>query len=635
MKLMVSNKNEILFQQYEKEVSAKQTIQKNSAMGDNVKFQILSQDMVRRLLNTSDSMGAETRELVVDNYSQKLINSGYPREQVRRIIINGIRGLTNKRRRRAAEGKELRQTAARSKAKRYKDKLLSKSTWFREQGSKNTADKSKKLGAKKIKEPMMKKETQLQYRTVLFVENSEGGELVNRIKEQTRRLAPTLGFAIRVVERNGRSLRSRFPLTNLWDGTPCPRQDCITCSQGAEVLPQCTKVSVVYENLCQACNEGAAGKKELKVVKDGSIYVGESSRSIFERSREHWRDFKCGSDKSHILRHQGATHPGEEPRFIMRTVKYYRTALSRQIGEAVRIARRGGAGAILNSKSEFDRCHIPRLVLEEIDEEESKKQEEQMQLEEWERVEQQAEIWGAEALKDRREDDRKRWEQEKIIKRAEKDKTRRAELAPGEPQTKKKRKLPLLEEQWGEDVEQGANLPPDPDSGCLTPHNPAPSSPSQDGQHLTILRPAPGVQKPITEYICVTDHPLRSGDDQETKSGGMKETIGDMEDNIAGDDQEQDNKGKGNIETKITEPSIEKGGITEVCMNDKRGRCKRHGTLMKMISVSSKKWCDLGRNKGYGWKYGKTKKFICGDKDNPPLCLGTTDHKERFISTEF
>ena len=131
------------------------------------------------------------------------------------------------------------------------------------------------------------------------------------------------------------------------------------------MLPKCTKMSVVYENLCKVCNEGAGGKKELTTVKEGSIYVGETSRSIFERSKEHWKDFQGGSDKSHILRHQGATHPGEQPEFVMRTVKYHRTALSRQIGEAVRIARRGGAGAILNSKAEFDRCHIPRLVLEE------------------------------------------------------------------------------------------------------------------------------------------------------------------------------------------------------------------------------------------------------------------------------
>ena len=46
----------------------------------------------------------------------------------------------------------------------------------------------------------------------------------------------------------------------------------------------------------------------------------------------------------------------------------HRTALSRQVREAVRIRRRGGAGHILNSKSEFNRCHIPRLVVEEEEE---------------------------------------------------------------------------------------------------------------------------------------------------------------------------------------------------------------------------------------------------------------------------
>ena len=61
----------------------------------------------------------------------------------------------------------------------------------------------------------------------------------------------------------------------------------------------------------------------------------------------------------------------------MRIVGYYKTALSRQIGEAVRIDRRGGAGSILNNKSEYDRCRIPRLVLEEQDIEKLVEEEEQ------------------------------------------------------------------------------------------------------------------------------------------------------------------------------------------------------------------------------------------------------------------
>ena len=61
----------------------------------------------------------------------------------------------------------------------------------------------------------------------------------------------------------------------------------------------------------------------------------------------------------------------------MKTVRLFKTTLSRQIGEAVRIMKRGGAGAILNSKSEFDRCKFPRMILEDQDEEESNSMEEQ------------------------------------------------------------------------------------------------------------------------------------------------------------------------------------------------------------------------------------------------------------------
>ena len=381
MKLKVTNKNEIVFQQYEKEVSSKQTVQKNSAMGENTKFQILSQDMVRRLLNTSEALGAETREQVVDDYAQKLINSGYSTEQTQRIVLNGIRGYENKKRRRKEGGRELRLTAEKSRGKRHRDKLLSKTTWFRKTRS-STGSSSKT--SSKVKR-----------------EGAEGA---------------TDGIQDSTLYREFGGRRAN-------------------------------------ENVCKTCNEGAGEKKELATVKEGSIYIGETSRSIFERSKEHWKDFQGRSDKSHILRHQGASHPGEQPEFIMRTVKYYRTALSRQIGEAVRIAKRGGEGAILNSKSEFERCHIPRLVLEEEeDEEEMEKKEEQRVREEQERIEIQARSWGAKAYKERKEDDRKTWEQEEKVGA----KTRRAEDAPKEQRKRKRRrKLPLL----GEKEEPGVVIP--------------------------------------------------------------------------------------------------------------------------------------------------------------------------------
>ena len=88
-----------------------------------------------------------------------------------------------------------------------------------------------------------------------------------------------------------------------------------------------------------------------------TLYVGETSRTIYERSREHWADWRGRKDTSHILKHQEQVHGGEEePKFTMKVVKSFRTALSRQVGEAVRIRRRGGEGNILNSKAEYNKA---------------------------------------------------------------------------------------------------------------------------------------------------------------------------------------------------------------------------------------------------------------------------------------
>ena len=99
------------------------------------------------------------------------------------------------------------------------------------------------------------------------------------------------------------------------------------------MLPACTRSSVVYENVCATCNP-EAGAKELGSIKDDvpTLYVGESSRTIYERAGEHWKDVRSNPEKSHMAKHQQQSHEGAAPNFVMRAVKFYRTALSRQIG---------------------------------------------------------------------------------------------------------------------------------------------------------------------------------------------------------------------------------------------------------------------------------------------------------------
>ena len=220
-------------------------------------------------------------------------------------------------------------------------------------------------------------------RAPLFLEQTPNGVLARRTKELLQRLEPILGYKIRVVERTGASLKNTLEQTNIWNGLKCGRAPCITCNQGGEDLPACTRSSVVYENICTRCNPDAKTKGELREQARGapSLYMGETSRSIQERAVEHWGAARRNEETSHMAKHQIMEHGGAPPEFMFKVISYHRTPLNRQIKEAIRIRRRGGATEILNSRSEFNRCHIPRLVVEKEDDEIRKAREKREQEE--------------------------------------------------------------------------------------------------------------------------------------------------------------------------------------------------------------------------------------------------------------
>ena len=154
-------------------------------------------------------------------------------------------------------------------------------------------------------------------RTIIFVEQTVGGKLAKTLREVLRKLEHILGFRVKVVEMTGTSLRNSLPNTNPWSGSICGRTDCITCTQDSEEIPPCTKRNLVYENICTICNPEATKKGQLPLEKTNlevsSIYVGETARSVHERSKEHWADFRKEKEDSHIFKHQIIHHGSEEP----------------------------------------------------------------------------------------------------------------------------------------------------------------------------------------------------------------------------------------------------------------------------------------------------------------------------------
>ena len=102
------------------------------------------------------------------------------------------------------------------------------------------------------------------------------------------------------------------------------------------------------------------------------------------------------------MKHQMMEHGAAPAKFMLRVVGSYQTALARQVSEAVRIRRRGGEGSILNSRAEYNRCHIPRLRVEEEEEGQKREKEQKENLDKIAReLEEDHVEWEGEKTKDR------------------------------------------------------------------------------------------------------------------------------------------------------------------------------------------------------------------------------------------
>ena len=206
---------------------------------------------------------------------------------------------------------------------------------------------------------------ELRVTSVLFVEQSKRGTLASKMRETLRRLEPLLGFRMKVVENAGTSLGTLLSNRDPWAGTRCGRESCFPCKQKTERIEDCKKANILYESRCCTCNGEEKGKTSLELDdprEHPSIYVGESARTLQERSREHHSDYSKQKEESHMLKHWSEAHRGEEkPRFNQFVISSYKSCLERQIGEAVRIQLRGN---VLNSVGVYNRSKLTRLVVD-------------------------------------------------------------------------------------------------------------------------------------------------------------------------------------------------------------------------------------------------------------------------------
>ena len=95
------------------------------------------------------------------------------------------------------------------------------------------------------------------------------------------------------------------------------------------------------------------------------VYIGESSRSAYERGLEHLNNLARLSSSSHMLRHMVQEHhmvDMVDVRWGMFILDFKRSAFERQISEAVTIQQVASEKPVLNSRSEWNQSALPCLV---------------------------------------------------------------------------------------------------------------------------------------------------------------------------------------------------------------------------------------------------------------------------------
>ena len=132
--------------------------------------------------------------------------------------------------------------------------------------------------------------------TLIFVEQTphEGAD---------GKTVPNIGIWCEGSRKSREPYEVTVPPFNSMEGS----KTCITCKQKAELeLPNCTRSSAVYENVCRNCVKGTGSDKELpnEDRETPAIYVVETSRTIVERAMEHWQSWRSRKGESHIRKHK-------------------------------------------------------------------------------------------------------------------------------------------------------------------------------------------------------------------------------------------------------------------------------------------------------------------------------------------
>ena len=391
---------------YEKPMNSKWVLPHLSAMDPTSKRQILANDLVRRMSRIDPMELSDLAVPVINRYNHKLIFSGYPYAERIRIVESGISLYHDKLDSSTKEGREFYRMGVDSLETRSRKALLEKVSWYkgpawtgylkghpspdskdraaqtttpREEGEGETSTShqpSKRAGTGKgqMQDHVSKKGKVLDVISVMFVQRTEGGKLIDALRREEHVIAERAGYRVKLVEKAGSKLTQLLTRSDPFGGQPCERMDCPPCASKSltgKVFP-CWKTNLTYKATCLRCQAGGV-KAE---------YLGESSKSLRDRSLAHLKSLRGAHSSSFMLRHNLLHHDQDDPfraEYAWEPITFFQKPMDRQVSEAIEIKKAYGDGTrlVLNAKTEYSRCVLPGITPQPTEEE--KEQEEAVQ----------------------------------------------------------------------------------------------------------------------------------------------------------------------------------------------------------------------------------------------------------------
>ena len=164
---------------------------------------------------------------------------------------------------------------------RERQKILGNVNWLKKKGQVATRGGGmKSMRSGRARKDVRKMDEKVE--GIIFVPCTPNGALAKRLQKVEDAFSRMMGIPrVKMVEKGGVKLSQKLIKKDPWTKTACGRSKCLPCSNSKEEKHgKCNKENITYRIGCKGCKEGGVT----------ACYIGESSRTMFQRAHEESRE---------------------------------------------------------------------------------------------------------------------------------------------------------------------------------------------------------------------------------------------------------------------------------------------------------------------------------------------------------